>query len=353
MKPFKPDFERFRKVLTRDGEPDMIPFYDLYADREIMEAVVGKPYNLETHIEFQVKMGYDYINAGIHFGYPRDNVVHTADTASLNRGERHFVDDNHGMIETRADFDAYPWPSPTDPDQLAAGILRAQALLPEGMKIALGMPAGIFENVIWLMGCVPMSFAQSDDPALVSDMFERIGTNHVKALRMVFEKIDLSKIGLITMGDDLGHATGTMFSPEFLRKYVFPWQKQIADLAHEKGLPMMLHSCGNLEAIMDDLIDYVGIDAKQSYEDKIMPVTEVKRKYGHRIAILGGVDVHKLCTLDEDALRAYVRNIISVCGPGGGYAMGTGNTVANYIPLKNFYIMCEETRKLGVYPIRI
>ena len=102
---------------------------------------------------------------------------------------------------------------------------------------------------------------------------------------------------------------------------------------------------------MDDLIDDVGIDAKQSYEDKIMPVTEVKKKYGDRIAVLGGVDMNAICTLEEKELRAYVRNIIQVCGPGGGYAMGTGNTVANYIPLKNFYIMLDETRKYGVYPI--
>jgi len=43
-----------------------------------------------------------------------------------------------------------------------------------------------------------------------------------------------------------------------------------------------------------DLINFVGIDTKPSFEDAIMPVAEVKRKYGGRIAILGGVDVNKL-----------------------------------------------------------
>jgi len=35
------------------------------------------------------------------------------------------------------------------------------------------------------------------------------------------------------------------------------------------------------------------IDAKHSYEDAIMPVTEAKKKYGEKIAILGGVDVDR------------------------------------------------------------
>ena len=114
---------------------------------------------------------------------------------------------------------------------------------------------------------------------------------------------------------------------------------------------MILHSCGKLDDIMDDLIDYVGIDAKHSFEDKIMPVTEAKKKYGDRITILGGVDVHFLCTASKEQIREYVDRVIDVCAPGGGYALGTGNSVANYIPVKNYLTMLDEGRKRGMYPV--
>ena len=350
MAQFKPDFSRLRKVLLREGEPVVIPFYDYFADGEVMEAVIGKPPTMETQVEFQYKMGYDYINAGIHLGY-KHGMKHTADTAALSSGERYFSDDNHGEIESREDFDAYPWPEVKDAALLSQNIDKASSLLPDGMKIVLQMPCGVLENVMWLMGYVPFSYALYDDEELVSDLFERIGQNHVRALELCMEHVDVSKIGAIALADDMGFNHSTMIAPELLRKYVFPWHKKIVDIAHRYDLPMILHACGNLETVMDDLIDDVGIDAKQSYEDKIMPVTEVKKKYGDRIAVLGGVDMNAICTLEEKELRAYVRNIIQVCGPGGGYAMGTGNTVANYIPLKNFYIMLDETRKYGVYPI--
>lgn len=93
---------------------------------------------------------------------------------------------------------------------------------------------------------------------------------------------------------------------------------------------------------MSDLIDDVKIDAKHSFEDTIIPVTEFKKKYGKRIATLGGVDVDKLARLPEDDLRKYIRNILSECTPSGKYAFGSGNSITNYIPIKNYLLMLEE-----------
>ena len=143
-------------------------------------------------------------------------------------------------------------------------------------------------------------------------------------------------------GDDMGYKTATIFAPKFLNEYVLPWHKKIAQLAHDHGLVYILHSCGNLESIMEDLIEDVKIDAKHSFEDEIMPVADFKAKYGDRIAVIGGVDIDKICRLDEPKLRAYVRNIIDECMPGGGYILGTGNSVANYLPLKNYLIVLDE-----------
>lgn len=303
---------------------------------------------LDKIIEFQYKMGYDYASAGINFIYPK-NLLSTDDTAELSREKRNFVDDNHGMIEDRKDFDKYPWLKINS--SAFYGINETIKYLPDGMKIILSMPGGILENVMWLMGYVPFSYAIHDDEQLIWDIFEKIGSDFVNVLEYCLSNTDISKIGALVMGDDMGYNHSTMISPLLLRKYVFPWQKKLVDVIHRYDLPMILHSCGNLEEIMDDLIDYVGIDAKQSFEDNIMPVAEAKRKYGKRIAILGGADIHFLATKNEEQVRNYVAEMIEACAPGGGYALGTGNTVANYIPLNNYLAMLDEGRKRGIYPI--
>ena len=77
----------------------------------------------------------------------------------------------------------------------------------------------------------------------------------------------------------------------------------IVDLVHQPGKHFVFRSCGYLEQAMVDLIDYVGIDAKRSFEDAIMPVVEIKRKYGGRIPKIGGVNVNVRARLLEDEFR--------------------------------------------------
>jgi len=225
--------------------------------------------------------------------------------------------------------------------------------LPEGMKMIIDLaPGGILECVMWLMGYIPFSYALYEDEQLVWDMFERITDDLMKVLKLSLEIPDIDNIGAVMLGDDMGFSHSTMIAPEMLRKFVFPCQKRVADLIHSYDLPMILHSCGNLDEVMDDLIDYVGIDAKHSFEDKIMPVTEVKMKYGNRVALLGGVDMNFICTSNEEEIRKYVDNIIEKCAAHGGFALGTGNSVANYVPLENFFAMIDECRMKGTYPMR-
>jgi uroporphyrinogen decarboxylase len=200
--------------------------------------------------------------------------------------------------------------------------------------------------VMWLMGYEPMSYAMADQPDLIEAMFERIGGALVK----VFDAIaSHDAVGAVFLGDDMGFKTQTMISPEDMRRYVFPWQRRLAEVVHAAGKPFLLHACGNLEAVMDDLIDDVGIDAKHSFEDVIMPVTEAKQRWGDRIALLGGIDVDLLTRGRPEQVRARTREVLEACMPGGGYALGSGNSVANYVSLGNYLAMLEEGWRVGVY----
>ena len=360
----KPNFERMYKVLLLDGEPDRIPFYDLFADLEVMEAIVGekipargkdisqhedilKRY-LMLNIKFHRKLGYDYVVLGIPSPFPRDNVILSDDTAPLPREKRRWQDENRGVIETREDFERYPWP---DLDRIQEiYMLQYEFLkrnLPDGMMIISLTPGGVLENVMWLMGAIPFFRALYRDPSLVEDMFSKVGKVISYYCGLASEG---GMIGALTMGDDMGYKNGPMISPEMLRKYVFPWQKRCVEKVHKHGKPFILHSCGNLKVVMDDIINYVGIDAKHSFEDTSYPVIEYKRLYGEKIAILGGVDMDKLSRMPNREFREYVRRIIRECAPGGGYALGCGNSVANYVDLKNYLSMLEMGRIYGRYP---
>ncbi|MCK4298988.1 MAG: uroporphyrinogen-III decarboxylase-like protein, partial [Planctomycetes bacterium] len=221
-------------------------------------------------------------------------------------------------------------------------------MLPDGMK-ALAATGGILEYPTWIMGYETLCYKLVDDPELVKAVVDRC-SEHLVTIYETYVQIDV--IGACWVSDDMGFKTQTMISPDDLRKYIFPWQKRLAEVIHKSGRPALLHSCGNLSAVMDDLIDDVGIDAKHSFEDVIEPVTVAKTRWGDRISLLGGIDVDFLCRSSHEDIRAYVRRTLRACAPGGGYALGTGNSVANYVPVANFLTMMEEGWKSGTYPIR-
>ena len=343
-----PDFDRLKAVFAR-GVPDRVPFIELFLDEEIMAAVREAPFSPDPEAraaemaQLYLRLGYDYLPTGAAFGFPHRTLA-AADTAALARAERSWVDEAHGAVETWEDFERYPWRKPTGEDYLP--LEHAAKALPEGMKLIPHGPGGMLENLMWLMGYEPMSYALAEHPDLIQAMCLRIG----ETLVSVFDALaSHDAVGAVFLGDDMGFKTQTMISPDALRQYIFPWQRRLAQAVHSHGKPFLLHSCGMLDLVMDDLIEHVGIDAKHSFEDVITPIAEAKQRWGHRIALLGGIDMDLLCRATPDQVRARTRQVLEACMPGGGFALGSGNTVANYVPLENYFAMLEEGWRLGAY----
>jgi uroporphyrinogen decarboxylase len=203
----------------------------------------------------------------------------------------------------------------------------------------------VLEDPMGLFGYEGLSYALVDQPDLVDAVFERIG----RLYELIYEYcVQHEAVGAMLISDDLGFRSGTMISPTDLRRLVFPWYKRYCDIVHQYDKPVILHSCGNLTEVIGDIVD-CGIDAKHSYEDVIMPIEEVKKSVGDKMAILGGVDVDFLCRASEKEVRVRTREVLEACMPGGGYALGTGNSVTNYIPIANYLAMLDEGRKVGRY----
>jgi len=130
-----------------------------------------------------------------------------------------------------------------------------------------------------------------------------------------------------------------MLSPADLRKYVFPWHKKIVEAAHAKGKPAILHSCGYMEEIADDIAFDMKFDGKHSYEDNIMPVEDVYRKYHDRFAIIGGIDVDFMVRKSPEEITARAAAMLELADKDGGFALGTGNSVPEYIPNEKYFAM--------------
>jgi uroporphyrinogen decarboxylase len=272
------------------------------------------------------------------------SLISVTDTAKLARqGGREFQDEHHGPIMSWDDFEKYPWPDPAASSDRSLAWYEEN--LPDDMCLIGHAPGHFAEYLTFLMSYETLCFALYDNRDLVAAIADKLREIFCEVTRRL---VQYNRVKAIQASDDMGFKTGTLISPDDLREFVLSGHKTLAEMAHEAGRPYLLHSCGNLREIMPDLLDDVKIDAKHSFEDTIELVTDAKADYGDRITLLGGIDVDFLCRADEQAIRKRVRETLDVCMPGGGYCLGTGNSVANYIPLDNYLTMLDEGRRYGV-----
>ena len=354
----EPDVDELLTVLRRAGTPKRLHHLELFLDSEIRESVCQRfaltdgqestdpaEVELARTVRVHAFLGYDVFRVEvIHkdvFPIP-DLQARDTEAGAQSRGERDWVEEHQGPIRSWADFERYPWPRLEEVDLRSLEWMEAN--LPDNMG-CYDLTAHILEMVTFLQGYETLCFNLYDAPDLVQAVCERVGKFYLDYTKLL---CDFDSVAVIWGSDDMGFRTSTMVSPEFLREQILPWHKACAEAAHTAGKPYLLHACGHLEEIMEDLIGSVGIDGKHSFEDAILPVTEAFRKYGNRISILGGIDVDFLCRADEAAIRRRVRETLAACAGaerGRGYCLGTGNTVANYIPLDNYLVMLDEGRR--------
>ncbi len=351
-KPPAPDFGRLVRVLRGEEPPRRVHPVELFIDAEVMEEITTRllgrewvPYDrpgnreryLENVVEIYARLGYDFVPTWPEWrNLPTFRAREAPDTAELSRGKRTWVEESGGIIRNRADFERIDW------DRIEYDLSGTEWLarhLPDGMSLVISNT--LFEMVLErFLGYEDLFLLSVEDPELVSDVLDAWGRRLLASYR---DALSIDRVDAVFHADDLGFRTGTLLSPDFLRRNVFPWFRRFASLAHAAGKPYWYHCCGNVMEIMDDLIDDVGIDAFHSFQDPILPVADFLRRYGDRVAALGGVDMDAISRLDEESLRRYVRKILDDCMP-GRFALGTGNTVANYVPLRNYLAMLDEAR---------
>ncbi len=349
----QPDSALFREAVLGRHTPQRPPLFEIAIAREIRAYVVEHylertwvPYTKEAgpqgeayignFIETNRSLGYDQVSLNFMLDFPTKKLAIGDTSAAFSKGDRQWSQEGTGPIASWEDFENYPWPSVD-----SVPVWRFEYLsrhLPDGMA-ALPAHSGVFQLAMDLLGFEGLAYGVYDNPDLVRAVFERAGTIVYHAFEQVIGLDGL--MGFLVM-DDMGFNTNTIIAPDSLRSLCLPWHANLAELAHRHGLLYILHSCGNIESIMRDLIDDVKIDARHSFEDSIMPVTEAKRKYGNEIAILGGVDMDRLCRLPEHELRTYIHHILDECMPGGRYMLGSGNSISNYVPLENYFLMLSE-----------
>lgn len=331
----KPDFNNILKVLNKQ-KPDRFTLFEYHINNEVFDHFTQStslhaspdPFmDAKYRIEAFKNAGYDYAHVTAAFYTFQYGKFDTRLTRSMNDG---------AMIHDEESFEKYEWPDPEAVD--FSHLERLKNELPDGMKLIASNSESVYGGAARLFGYENLCYMLIDDRELVKRVWDEVGSRVLKYNEQVAQ---FDSVGAMIVNDDWGFNTQTMISPDDLREFVFPWHKKIVEVIHKAGKPAILHSCGNLSAVYEDIINDMGYDGKHSYEDNICPVETMYDQYGDRLAIMGGIDVDYLCRMPEEEITRRSRAMLERAADKGSYALGSGNSIADYVPLKNYLAMLK------------
>jgi len=362
-----PDFERIRKTLLLQGEPDRVPVMELGIDRDVKGAFLGRPVRmLEDEVDFWMTAGYDYapleigmrtliplatgsvqVMEGVSDFSGASNVARASySVIEAEERERRWAEEGTGIIAGWEQFDALRWPNPASFDY--SPFEQVQRYLPAGAKVIACM-GYIFSTPLRLMGFQNFCEKLIEEPELVARLFEKTAEIQMGVFERVI-KMDI--VGALWQADDIAYADALMVAPRYLKKHVWPVYKEMGTICKEMDKPMIYHSDGKLDEVLDDIVE-CGFTTLHPIEPKAMDIVQVKREYGDKLSLIGNIDLgYTLTRGTPEDVEVEVRERIRALAPGGGYAVGSANSVTEYVPLANFNAMLEATLKYGRYPIQ-
>jgi len=175
------------------------------------------------------------------------------------------------------------------------------------------------------------------------------------ALELAKRVIEWGETGALYMTDDYGYKMGLFMSPKNYRTYVIPWVQRICKTAHKAGLKVILHSCGDIYQIFEDLVN-AGIDMINPIEattaNPDYDIFKLHEKFGDKLTFCGNLSPQMLATGTTSEVESYAKRLIQELGPGGGYVFSSGHSINPAVKLENFLAMRNILNKFGNYPIK-
>jgi uroporphyrinogen decarboxylase len=245
-------------------------------------------------------------------------------------------------IDSVQAVEAYVWPNPDLYDYATA----AQQARSWGQRYAVRGPywEPIFSRACDLMGMQQAMVCMLVEPLLFDAVLEHI---YLRVASISAHLLDAcgDDMPIYCLGDDFATQRGLMISPEKWRRFVRPRLAGLFALAKARGKKVWFHSCGDITAVLPDLIE-IGMDVWETVQLHTLPMSaqELKRTYGRDITFFGGVNTQRLPFAQPDEIEDEVAHVIEALAAGGGYICGPDHHIKPDVPVENALALFAAAR---------
>ena len=239
------------------------------------------------------------------------------------------------------DIGRYPWPDPGAPGLLdaASAVLKAERAAADARFIMPNFGFALFERAWSLRGLENFMMDLLTEEEKAEALLEKITEIQI-ALAERFLGLGING-GYF--GDDLGAQKGTLFSPELFRRLFKPRYRRMFAVFRDAGLPVIMHSDGDIKDILPDLID-IGLDCLNPCQPEVLNHAWLKKEYGSDLSFFGGLSTQEVLPRGsrDDVLQAGRDCIRDLASGGTGLIYGPSHRIMSDIPMENIEAFLES-----------
>jgi len=252
--------------------------------------------------------------------------------------DRH-VDTDIGVVCNRLvtpeNVDSFVFPNPNDPTRYSSFDKAVKSNGDTAVLVSLGF--SLFERAWTLAGMEAVLMAMVSDRAFANALLDRILAFNLA----IIENACTDAVDIFRFGDDWGHQRGVLMGPDLWREFIKPRFQRMCERVKSKGKLVMLHCCGKVDELFDDLIE-CGLDIFNPFQPEVMDVFEIKKRYGDALTFYGGISIQRTLPFGTvRQVRDEVRRLIDAVGEHGGYIASPSHDIPRDARPENIAAMIE------------
>jgi uroporphyrinogen decarboxylase len=333
--------ERLTAVFERKI-PDRVPIFELVIDSQVIDAIVPGA----NIYDFVDKMELDAVcvRPDMKLELIEENTWCDEKGQIIKKTATDYKEVVNRVIRNEDDLRKFEFPDPN-------ADYRFETLKETVERFKGRIPVIVFLRDGWAEARDLIGFAESltnlmDNPKLVQGIIEK-AVDYYCLLGQLAAKAG-AKIAL--SGDDIAGINGLFMSPQHFKDIIYPAMKRLYKSWHESGLYIMKHTDGDVEPVLDLLIN-TGLDCLHPIDPLAgMSLKKVKEKYGDKICLMGNVNCagNLVFGTPEDVVEE-VKQCLEIGMPGGGYILASSNSIPRSVKPENYAAMIEAGKKYGKY----
>ncbi len=340
-----------RLIDVIDGKiPDRVPYLDFMFSQKIIESVLGREigYKITNRADHSTKIDIDSKDF-IDFLY---SIGQDLAGFLILAPDEYFLSDGHeiiksiDLVENEKVFEKIQYP---DFDVFLNQYKnRFESIIKYCGNFNIGatmLTGAFFQDTHQLVGFDNLMFKLYDDLDFVKKVLDFFAEIYTK----VSEFICSYNVPVFFFTDNIAYNSGPFFDPALFKKLYLPRLKKVLKPARDKDIPILFDSDGDIEWIIDDLIE-LGVKAIHPIDPGAMDIYKIKEKYGKRVTIMGNVGQDfPLSTGSIEDVIADVKHRLKVLGKGGRYVIKSSHDVGENVRVENFKAMINTIHEVGYY----